>query len=1085
MQKSTAFKLAFADLGSREPDVHKQQEADKNINAWLIENKLYLSHREDWKKRPRNIRKGQKVYRLNEMEIPPTRESLRGQGNAAFPLEPKHLQFAIVRGNKDIPLSAGINKIENFVIRGKQTIHINLAERPEPCAVQIAKDIEIKPDSGNNLVLKAKLGMHRGQGRLVAEITQDGRTTRREIKFSKDHIGGKASHRYRKATIKLPRIKSTAKLNILVKHEQFIEWEESESLSTYYFICDLKIAREDGKPLHRITPRIKEGTQALPNTDRIMTAIVEPFRGAHDSPLEIEWADDTTTKLFEPLQTTAKIFGTSESGVITATAKDGLYNLYINGQLATTEYLTEQSGELFIHSDFLRGEPALIELRDQSGSQIIASSTQMLRRSLTPEDVLYSESKPPYPTDLTIRSGHRFQSIRKHLESPLPGTDSKMLSQALETLEGNYETVKLKYLDIPTQRNPKASIIIPAHNKVEATYYCICSILAAYNTTAYEIIVVDDGSSDDTSRIEDIISGIKVVRNKEPQRFIKACNSGASQAKGDYIVLLNNDTEVTNGWLDALIQAFTRFDNVGAVGSTLLYPDGTLQGAGGIVWGSGNPWNYGTGHNAFDPRFTYARQVDYICGAALMTPRAVWEKVRGLSDYLEPMYFEDTDYSFKVREAGYKTYFIPSSIVYHHEGLTSGTDTSSGFKRFQEVNRPKFKKQWNHAFLHNGREGFHPDLEKDREIVGRVLFIDYATPREDRDAGSYAALQEIKLVQSLGYKVTFLPKDLCDLGSYSQTLRDMGVEVITTPFYLSVEDFIAHRGDEFNCAYITRYYVAQESIPALRQYAPDCKIILNNADLHFLRELRGAGRDPEKLEKAEEVRELELEMMTQVDVVLSYNDTEHAVIQSHTENAVKVRKCPWVVDIPSTFPKFEQTKGLAFLGGFQHPPNREGIEWFAAEVMPSIRQHGIELSVYGAGMDDDLKASLKQQGINAVGYIEHLEDLYLNHRIFIAPLLSGAGIKGKVINALAYGIPTILSPIAAEGIGLRHGHDCLIAKSPHEWAEAITNLNINERYWNSISKASREYAQQQFSFTEGRRLMRETFEAIDLFNIQN
>ena len=126
-----------------------------------------------------------------------------------------------------------------------------------------------------------------------------------------------------------------------------------------------------------------------------MTAIVEPFRGSHDAPLEIEWADDTTTKLFEPLQTTAKIFGTSESGVITATAKDGLYNLYINGQLATTEYLTEQS-ELFIHSDFLRGEPALIELRDQSGSQIIASSTQMLRRSLTPEDVLYSESKPPY-----------------------------------------------------------------------------------------------------------------------------------------------------------------------------------------------------------------------------------------------------------------------------------------------------------------------------------------------------------------------------------------------------------------------------------------------------------------------------------------------------------------------------------------------------------------------------------------------------------------------------------------------------------------------------------------------------------------
>jgi glycosyltransferase involved in cell wall biosynthesis len=226
-------------------------------------------------------------------------------------------------------------------------------------------------------------------------------------------------------------------------------------------------------------------------------------------------------------------------------------------------------------------------------------------------------------------------------------------------------------------------------------------------------------------------------------------------------------------------------------------------------------------------------------------------------------------------------------------------------------------------------------------------------------------------------------------------------------------------------------------------------------------------------------------MMTLVDVVLSYNETEHAVIQSHTDNSVNVRKCPWVVDSPTTFPKFENTKGLAFLGGFQHPPNREGIEWFAAEVMPLIQERGIELSVYGSRMDNDLKNSLNAQGIKAVGYIENLEDLYTNHRIFIAPLLSGAGIKGKVINALAYGIPTILSPIAEEGIGLRHGHDCIIARSPQEWAEAITNLNTDERRWKSISKASREYAQQQFSFTEGRRLMRETFESIDLFNIQN
>ena len=194
-----------------------------------------------------------------------------------------------------------------------------------------------------------------------------------------------------------------------------------------------------------------------------------------------------------------------------------------------------------------------------------------------------------------------------------------------------------------------------------------------------------------------------------------------------------------------------------------------------------------------------------------------------------------------------------------------------------------------------------PDLEKDRGIIGRAIFFDYTTPRADRDAGSFAALQEIKLVQSLGYKVTFIPKNFEDFGVYTQILRDMGVEVIVAPFYRSIEDFVARRGSEFDCAYITRYYVAEVSIPALREHAPNCKIIMCNADLHFLRELRAAGEDPDKLARAAEVREMELEMILKTDVVISYNETEHAVIQSHTDNAVKIMKCPWVVDIPNRF----------------------------------------------------------------------------------------------------------------------------------------------------------------------------------------
>ena len=1058
--------------------------ADSNINAWLIEDSLYLSPKTSWEVEPLHIKKGSQIFRLQDLDKPISRASLQGKGNAIFPFQQKRLNISL-ESERKIPFKHGINLLDDFVIDGKKTLSLCIGNEPDPCRINILKNVEIHSTARESLQIRAMLGIHRGTGKLVAELSQNSTTSRHEINFSEDHKGGTEEHKYYKAIINLPPIDNVAELSIYVEHQSYIPWEHTDRTDSFYFISDLRITEKSGLPTTICSARIYEGSQGFPNTSKLKKARVSLFQSSYDAPLEIVWRNGNSTVLFPPLDTSGTIQGLKDGQIVATCSKAGLHNIYINHQISTTDFIETEKTSAEINSHFLDGDPAIVEIRDLSGSQVLAASSIILRRALTSEPTLNQQSKPPFPTDLTVRSGHRYASIRKHLANPLAGSDSRMLSQALATLDRSHDTLDLEYLDIPTQRKPKVSIIIPAHNKVRVTYYCLCSILVAYNKTSFEVIVVDDGSTDDTNRLEEIVSGIKVVRNTEPQRFIEACNAGAKAARGEYIILLNNDTEVTDGWIDELIDGFNRFPSVGAVGSKLLYPDGKLQGAGGIVWGSGNPWNYGTAQNPWDPRFMYARQVDYICGAALMTTKKIWKEVGGLSDYLKPMYFEDTDFSFKVREAGYKTYYIPSSIVYHHEGLTSGTDTSSGFKRFQEVNRPKFKKTWSKSFSNHRKDGIEPDLEKDRGIVGRALFIDYTTPREDRDAGSYAAIQEIKLIQSLGYKVTFIPKNFEDFGVYTQTLRNMGVEVIVAPFYRSIEDFIAQRGSEFDCAYITRYYVAQVSIPALREYAPDCKIIMNNADLHFLRELRSAGDDPKKLERAAEVRELELEMMLESDVVISYNETEHAVIQSHTDNAVNVMKCPWVVQTPNSFPRFNKTEGLAFLGGFKHPPNREGMEWFGAEVMPLIENNGIELSVYGAAMDHKFKESMREQGINAVGYIDHLEDLYTKHRIFIAPLLSGAGIKGKVINALSYGIPTILTPMAAEGIGLRHGHDCMIARTPREWAESINKLYHDATLWESISKASREYAEQQFSFSEGRRLMREIFESVELYKVQD
>ena len=887
--------------------------------------------------------------------------------------------------------------------------------------------------------------------------------------------GGRSAEGYQAVSVDSPFTTTACTVSMQIRYLRYRpDVDENEP---YIFIANAQVvgaaANKPIQPRHMEIGRSNGGTW--------YHATVPTFRTPTDAPVRLGLGNEAVD-LFAPATNTVSLIDDFGHTLVLRADSAQTMLLYIDGVAQERINMRDHETPVRLPSSCLRGEIVEVSIRDLSGSQIFLSLPVLAPRMLTPHDVMARESRAPFPTDLTVRANHRYQALRAHLKNPVEGLDPGTLATALDALDRTHETVKLAPIAFPQVDSPEVSVIIPAHNKVNVTYYALCALLVAHNAVRFEVIVVDDASSDETAELERIVSGITVIRNTDPQRFIRACNAGAAAARGEYVVLLNNDTEPTVGWLDALVDAFHRFEDVGLVGSKLLYPDGSLQDGGGIVWGTGNPWNYGNGANPWDPRFCYARQADYLSGAALMTTRAIWDHVGGLSGYLEPMYFEDTDLAFKVREAGFRTYFVPSSVVYHFEGVTSGTDTASGFKRYQEINRPKFKRRWARDYAIFDKEGQAPDLEKDRGIVGRVLFIDYTTPRDDRDAGSYAARREIELVQSLGYKVTFLPQNLAHFGSYTEGMERNGIEMVHAPFYLSVNEFLEHRAAEFDAIYITRYSVAQETIHRVREINPTARIILNNADLHFLRELRAALNegDPNRIAAMRSVREQELEMMRKADVVLSYNEVEHSVITSHTEGEARVMTCPWVVHIPDKVPSLRRRKGLSFLGSFGHPPNAEGLKWFCSEVMPRLDGSKTHLTIYGSGMGPDIEA-LASDRIHPVGYVEEIADAYDRHRIFVAPLLSGAGIKGKVVSAIAHGIPTVLTPVAAEGIGLRSGHDCLIVEDAQGWADAIAALSQDDKMWTAMSKAARDYAAQRFSFEAGREKMKAAFEAVDLF----
>lgn len=634
-------------------------------------------------------------------------------------------------------------------------------------------------------------------------------------------------------------------------------------------------------------------------------------------------------------------------------------------------------------------------------------------------------------------------------------------------------------LALPVSASPRVTIVIPVHNKFDYTYRCLASLTLMPVSATFEVVLVDDGSSDATRDIAALVSGLRIVRHEEAQGFVHACNAGGSAARGEFVLLLNNDTEVSPHWLDRLLEPFALYDDVGLVGAKLIFGDGRLQEAGGIVWSDGLAGNYGRLGNPRDPRFNYLREIDYCSGACVVLPAGLWRELGGFDEAFAPAYYEDTDLAFRVRAAGRRTLYQPLAEVLHFEGVSNGQDLTQGMKRFQALNEPKFHTRWSGALAGHGDSAVRGVRDMERSYPRHAIVIDSEVPQPDRSAGHHAAIQEMRLLQSLGYRVTFLPLNLAYMGKYSDLLATLGIECALAPFFLSAEEFLSAHQGAFDLAYITRYSVAAEMIGLVRKYNPGAPVVFNNADLHFLRAIRDAidtGSDAARLAEAAAIRDAELQVMEAADLTLSYNPVEHAVIQSHTLGRAKVALCPWVVEPRAEPPPFAERHGVAFLGGYRHPPNIRAVEFFVREVMPELRRRraGITFHIYGSSVPAEF-AALAAEDVVIEGFVDSVDLALDRARVFVAPLRSGAGIKGKVLEALASGIPSVLSPIAAEGTGVRDGLDGLIAETPADWAEAIVALYDNAARWHDVAAAGRRLVEANYSFARARELMTRAF----------
>lgn len=373
----------------------------------------------------------------------------------------------------------------------------------------------------------------------------------------------------------------------------------------------------------------------------------------------------------------------------------------------------------------------------------------------------------------------------------------------------DYDRIVFEY-----QIDPAVSIVIPVYNQFAYTYHCLKAVRQNTDGITYEIILADDCSTDITYEIEQIVGGITVVRTEKNERFLRNCNNAARSARGQYILFLNNDTEVQKGWLKALFTLMEGSEDIGLAGSRLIYADGSLQEAGGIVWQDASAWNYGRGQEADCPEYNYVKDVDYVSGASMMIRKSLWQEIGGFDDQFAPAYYEDADLAFEVRKHGYRVVYQPASVVKHFEGISNGVILSSGLKKNQVKNKLHMQQKWKEELKShspNGQDVFHArDRSRGKKFI---LFLASCVPEHDQETVACHIDLYMKALLQKGFCIKLIADNLCGRNSDASFIRQMGIEVLD-----GSRERVLEWLKEHGCAFDYVFFVGQEAAGRYMEY---------------------------------------------------------------------------------------------------------------------------------------------------------------------------------------------------------------------------------------------------------------------------
>jgi GT2 family glycosyltransferase len=626
-------------------------------------------------------------------------------------------------------------------------------------------------------------------------------------------------------------------------------------------------------------------------------------------------------------------------------------------------------------------------------------------------------------------------------------------------------------IEFPVTEKPEVSIILVLYNRAALTLQCLYSILRS-NASAYEVVIIDNASTDKTSKLLGQVKGARIIQNARNLHFLRAVNQAAQQAKGDSLLLLNNDAQLLPGTLSSAQQTLNSAADIGAVGGKIILLDGVLQEAGSIIWNDGSCLGYGRGDNPLAPEYMYQRDVDYCSAAFLLTPRGLFLEGGGFDEDYSPAYYEETDYCVRLWQQGKRVVYDPNAIIVHYE-FASSTSPRNAID-LQVKHRQVFAakhQDWLQSQV--PPDPRHVWLARSHQQNGqqRILFLDDAVPHAALGAGFPRSNRILSELVNLGHAITFYPTS-CPHEDWADVYEDIpaGAEIMLDHGWDKLTEFLHRRAGYYDLIIISRPHNMALFKSLMSKKPGICgkaRIIYDAEALFSSRKIKQSILEGQELSKAEQeklIRE-EVGLAEICDCVVSVSDVESGKFVEY--GCERVHTLSHSVEVVPTESDFTERRDILFVGRIHalNAPNADSMIWFSNEILPLIQERlGNEIKLKLVGLDcPGFKSLVNNSSVQLLGRVEDLTPLYEEARLFVAPTRFSAGIPLKVCEAAGYGLPVVATFLVGAQLGWHNEQELLLADDPQDFADACVRLYTSPALWNQLRNKALARVNQDFS----------------------